>query len=98
MATYITTVKFTEQGIKAVNESTRRAAAIKALAKKMKVKVGNIFWTLGNYDGLLTFDAPDEETATAWLLSVGAQGNVRTTTVRAFSASEMDKIVAKMSG
>jgi uncharacterized protein with GYD domain len=98
MATYITTLRFTPQGIKNIGETTKRAAAVKALAKKMGIKVNDIYWTLGAFDGLLIFEAPDDETATALLLNVGAQGNIQTTTARAFSAAEMDKILAKREG
>jgi uncharacterized protein with GYD domain len=93
MATFITTIKFTRQGIQAIEKTTERAAAVKAAAKKMKVKVTNIFWTLGDYDGVLIFEAPDDETAAAMLLRLGMQGNVHTTTCRAFNAAEMDRIV-----
>jgi uncharacterized protein with GYD domain len=96
MATYITTVTFTGQGITNVGETTKRAAAVKATAKKMGIKVRDIYWTLGAFDGLLIFEAPDDETATALLLNVGSQGNVQTTTARAFTAAEMDKILANM--
>jgi uncharacterized protein with GYD domain len=60
----------------------------------MGIKVTDIYWTLGAFDGLLILDAPDDETATAFLLNVGSQGNVQTTTARAFTAAEMDKILA----
>ena len=96
MATFISTVRFTAQGIQGVNDTTRRAAALKAAAKKMGVKVVSLYWTLGAFDGLIVFEAPDDETATALMLSVGALGNVQTTTVRAFNAAEMDQILAKM--
>jgi uncharacterized protein with GYD domain len=98
MATYVSTIKFTEQGIKAIGDTTRRAAAVKAAAKKMKVKVTNIYWTLGLFDGILIFEAPDDETATAMLLHLGALGNVQTTTAKAFTAAEMDKVLSKMPG
>jgi uncharacterized protein with GYD domain len=98
MATFVSTIKFTEQGIKAIGDTTRRAAAVKAAAKKMKVKVTNIYWTLGLFDGLLIFEAPDDETATAMLLHLGALGNVQTTTAKAFTAAEMDKVLSKMPG
>jgi uncharacterized protein with GYD domain len=98
MATFVSTIKFTEQGIKAITETTKRAASIKAAAKKMGVKITSIFWTLGAYDGLLIFEAPDDETATALMLHLGTKGNVQTTTARAFTASEMDEILAKISG
>ena len=96
MATFISTLKFTEQGLKAIGETTKRAATLKAAAKKMGVKVTNVYWTLGAYDGVLIFEAPDDETATAVLLNLGALGNVKSATTRAFSAAEMDNILAKM--
>ena len=98
MATFVSTIKFTEQGIKAITETTKRAASIKVAAKKMGVKITNIFWTLGAYDGLLIFEAPDDETATALMLHLGRKGNVQTTTARAFTAGEMDEILVKVSG
>lgn len=97
MATFITTIKFTEQGIKAISETTKRANAFKAAAKKMGVKVKDIFWTLGAFDGAIVFDAPDDETAAAALLQLDMSGNVHTTTTRAFNAAEMGKILAKLS-
>ena len=98
MATFITTIKFTQQGIKGIEDTTKRATALKASAKKMGIKVRDIFWTLGEYDGLLILEAPDDETATTLLLHLGALGNVHTTTVRAFAAAEMDNILTKVHG
>jgi uncharacterized protein with GYD domain len=98
MATYISTIRFTEQGVQAIGDTTKRAAAFKSAAKKMGVKVADVYWTLGSFDGVLIFDAPDEATATAAMLHLGSQGNVKTATARAFTASEMEKIVAKLSG
>jgi uncharacterized protein with GYD domain len=97
MATFITTIKFTEQGVKAIGETTKRADAFKAAAKRMGVKVNQIYWTLGAFDGAIVFDAPDDETVSAALLHLGTSGNVHTTTVRAFNAAEMGKILAKLS-
>ena len=96
MATFITTNKFTQQGIKGINETTIRAAAVKAFAKKMGVKITDIYWTLGEHDGVLIFDALNDETASAMLLHLGKMGNVHTTTCRAYTAAEMDKILAKV--
>lgn len=98
MATFITTIKFTQQGIKDIDHTTRRAAALKASAKKMGVKIKDVYWTLGDHDGLLIVEAPDDETATRLLLHLGAMGNVHTTTCRAFTSAEMDKILEKMHG
>lgn len=96
MATFLTTIKFTQQGIKGIDESTKRAAALKAVAKKLGAKVTNVYWTLGEYDGLLILEAPDDETAMTVLLHLASLGNVHTTTVRAFNSAEMDQIVAKV--
>lgn len=96
MATFITTIKFTQQGIKDIDHSTKRATAFKAEAKKAGAKVKEIYWTLGDHDGLLILEAPDDETATAAILHLGMMGNVHTTTCRAFTAAEMDKILAKV--
>ena len=96
MATFITTIQFTEQGARAIRDTGQRAAAFKAAAKKMGVKVSGVYWTLGAFDGVIVFDAPDEQTATALMLHVGSQGNVRTQTARAFDASEMEKILAML--
>ena len=96
MATFITTIKFTQQGIKGIDQTTKRAAALMAVAKKMGVTVKDIYWTLGDHDGVLIIEAPDDETATALLLNLAAGGNVHTTTVRAFTAAEMEKILAKV--
>ena len=71
-------------------------ASVKAAAKKLGAKVTDIYWTLGEYDGLLIFQAADDETATALLLHLAAAGNVHTTTARAFTASEMDKILTNV--
>ena len=95
MATFITTIKFTQQGISGIEESTKRAAALKAAAKNVGVKVTNIFWTLGEYDGLLILEAPDDKTAMTVILHLAELSNVHTTTVRAFSAAEMDKIIVQ---
>jgi uncharacterized protein with GYD domain len=98
MATFITTIKFTQQGVKDIDNTTKRAAVLKASARKMGVKVTDIYWTLGDHDGVLIFQASDDETATALLLDLGAAGNVHTTTTRAFTATEMDKILDKRHG
>ncbi len=96
MATFISTIKFTAQGIKGINETTKRAATLKAAAAKMGVKVVDVYWCLGEHDGILIIEAPDDETASVFLISLGTMGNVQTTTVRAYTAAEMDKILGRL--
>ncbi len=95
MATFISTVKFTAQGIKNIQKTAERSEAFRATAQKMGVEVQHIFWTLGPFDGLVVFDAPDAETATAAMLKLGSEGNVQTETARAYVAGEIQQILGK---
>jgi uncharacterized protein with GYD domain len=96
MATFIATIKFTQKGLDEITESTKRAAAFKAAAKKMGVKVTGNYWTTGYFDGVLIFEAPDDETAAAATMHLSGQGYVHTTTARAFEAGEMGKVIGML--
>src|SRR5438093_12654414 len=89
MPTYIVLGNFTDQGVRNVKETTKRAEAMRAAAKKLKITVKETYWTLGAYDVATIVEAPDEATVTAFGLGIGALGNVRTQTLRAFSAEEI---------
>jgi uncharacterized protein with GYD domain len=96
MVTYVVLAKFTDQGVRNAKESPKRAEAFKEMAKTFGVTVKDIVWTQGRYDVVTTVEAPDEAAAMTLNLSLAALGNVRTETLRAFSAAEMTKIVGKM--
>jgi len=96
MATYIVLASFTDQGIRNVKESTKRADAVRETAKKFGVNVKEFFWTLGSCDVVAIFEAPDDASITALGLAIGAAGNVRTQTLRAFSRDEMNGVLAKL--
>ena len=96
MATYIVLNSFTDQGIRNVKDSTKRADAVRDLAKKFGVTAKEFFWTLGSYDVVAIYDAPDDASMTALGLAIGSAGNVRTQTMRAFSREEMNGVVAKL--
>ncbi|MPW20480.1 GYD domain-containing protein [Paraburkholderia sp. CNPSo 3157] len=96
MATYISLWNFTDQGIRAVKDTTSRAGIVKEIAQKAGVTVKDIYWTLGTYDGVVIFEAPNEEALAAVGLAVGAMGNVRTQTVRAFSFDEIKRVLSKL--
>src|SRR5713226_8023256 len=96
MITYVVLTNFTDQGIRNAKDSPKRADAFKQLAKTFGVTVKDIFWTQGRYDIVTIVEAPDEASAMSLNLSLGALGNVRTESLRAFSAAEMTKIVGKM--
>jgi len=95
MATYILLGNFTEQGIRNIKDTTKRADAMCAAAKKMGITVKDVYWTLGQYDIAVVYDAPNDETMTALALHIGAQGNVRTQILPAFTEKEIGPIVAK---
>lgn len=97
MATYLTLLKFTERGEKNLKDSGKRAAEFKAHAKKHGIEVKEQYWCMGAYDGFIVFDAPDDETATAAMLSLDSRENVTTQTLRSFNAAEMSKIIEKIS-
>ena len=96
MATYIALSSFTDQGIRNVKDTTKRAEKVRELAKKFGVTAKEFYWTLGSYDVVVIFDAPDDASMTAVGLAIGAEGNVRTQTLRAFSRDEMGGILRKL--
>jgi uncharacterized protein with GYD domain len=96
MPTYIIIGTFTDQGIRSVKDTTKRAQALRETGKKTGVTVRDIFWTLGQYDIVAVLDAPDDEAVAALGLSIGALGNVRAQTLRAFSENEISRVLGKM--
>jgi uncharacterized protein with GYD domain len=96
MATYIVLGNYTEQGIKNVMDSPRRTEAVKAMAQKLGVTLKETYWTLGSHDIVAIFEAPDDAAMTAVGLSIGKLGNVRTQTLRAFTAADMNGILGKV--
>jgi uncharacterized protein with GYD domain len=96
MVTYVVLAKFTDQGVRNAKESPRRAEAFKQMAETFGATVKELFWTQGQYDIVTVVEAPDEISAAALNLSISALGNVRTESLRAFSAAEMMTIANRM--
>jgi len=96
MATYCVLASFTEQGVRNAKDSPQRSEAFKEMAKKCGVTVKDLYWAQGQYDVVTLLEAPDDLAVTSLALSVGALGNVRTQTLRLFSADDMKAIIAKM--
>jgi uncharacterized protein with GYD domain len=96
MATYIALVNFTDQGIRHIRQTTERAKALVNAAANLGVKIKEIYWTMGTFDAVFIAEAPDDETITAFAVSMGSLGNIRTQTLRAFSAEEMNRILGKV--
>jgi uncharacterized protein with GYD domain len=95
MPTYVTLINWTDQGVKAFKESVDRYEAANKAMSGLGVSFKDVYWTIGPYDIVAIVDAPDDESATAALLQVAAQGNIRTTTLRGFSADEARAVIAK---
>ena len=96
MATFISLVNFTQEGIREFKASPDRAAKFKSMAEKVGVTVKEVYWTMGLHDAVLILEAPDDEAVTAAMLGLASLGNVRTQTLRGFSSSEMKRIISKV--
>ncbi|ODT05707.1 MAG: GYD family protein [Mesorhizobium sp. SCN 65-20] len=96
MAYYVFLANFTDQGVRAVRETPKRAEAFKGMAEKLGAKVHVLLWTLGKHDVVTIIEAPDDLTATALSLSVSELGNVKTQTLKAFDANDLRQIIGKM--
>jgi uncharacterized protein with GYD domain len=96
MAKYIMLTDWTEQGIKAVKDSPKRLEAARSLAKKMGCEMKDFYMTIGAHDMVVIVEAPDDEAMAKFALSLGSGGNVRTTTLKAFSEDAYRKIIAAL--
>ncbi len=95
MPTYVSLINWTKQGIQNVKDTTKRLQEGLALFEQMGIKMLNFYWTSGRYDGI-AISEDDDETASAATLALSLQGNVRTETLRACTAEDMERILAKM--
>ncbi len=95
MPSYIALMNWTDQGVKTFRDSVDRADAAEIALSPAGIRFKDIYWTVGSHDLVAILDAPDDETLAAALLTLAAQGNLRTTTLRAFTAEEMRGVIAK---
>ena len=96
MAHYVILANFTDQGIRAVKDTTKRAQAFRKLVSDMGGVVEKIYWTLGRHDVILTMEAPSDEVAAAILAKAGSLGNLKSETLRAFNESEVAFMTGKI--
>ncbi len=96
MPTYISLFNWTDQGIRNVRDTVQRYERSQELQDKHGVRLENIYWTVGPYDIVATIEAPDDESATAFLLELGSLGNIRTTTLRAYDRDQMSSILGRL--
>jgi uncharacterized protein with GYD domain len=93
---YVSLIQFTDQGIRNIKDTVKRGDAAMAEAQKLGMKITEEFWTMGAYDVVVMFDAPNDETMSAFTLKIGSLGNVKSQTLRAFRREEMENILAKI--
>ena len=96
MVTYVGLLSFTDKGIQGIKDTTKRSVAAREAAKKFGVNMREILWTMGKYDIVCVLEAEDEQALAAFNLATAMQGNLRSHSLRAYSADEMDKILAKL--
>ncbi len=95
MTRYAVLTSWTDEGARAVNDTVARAEQVRTMVEQMGGRLDPLYWTQGRYDLISVLEAPDEETAAAIVLRVGATGTVRNETLRAYDAEEMGRILSK---
>jgi uncharacterized protein with GYD domain len=96
MPTYITFYNWTEKGIKDVKDAPARIRASIKSAESAGGKVLGVYLTMGEYDLVAITEAPNDETITAALLAQAMLGNVRSTTLKAFTVEQFEEILKKL--
>ncbi len=96
MPTFILSLNWTDQGIRAVKDAPKRAQTAQELAKKVGVELKEVYLTSGDADLLIIVDAPNGDNVAKFAISLGSQGNVRTRTARAWRQSEFQKLISEL--
>ncbi len=96
MGTYIGLINYTDQGIRNIKDSPKRAEAARKVIRDMGGDMTGLYLTMGTYDLVAILEAPSDEVIAKFVMSLGSQGNVRTTTLKAFTESEFGEIVAAL--
>ena len=93
---FITAINWTEQGIRNVKDAPKRAQAARELAKKMGVEIKEIFLTSGDTDMVAILETANGDNVAKFALAMGAHGNLRTRTSRAWTEAEMAKLISEL--
>jgi uncharacterized protein with GYD domain len=96
MPTYISLLNFTQQGIEKIKESPARLDKARQAFKAMGAELKAFYLVMGQYDAVVISEAPNDETVGKLVLMIGAQGNIRTETLRAFTEDEYRKMIAAL--
>jgi uncharacterized protein with GYD domain len=96
MPTYFILINWTDQGIRNIKDSPKRVDAAKKAVKGIGGEVKAFYMLQGSYDAVLILEAPNDEALAKFLLQIGSLGNVRTTTLRAYTEAEYRKIIGEL--
>ena len=96
MATYLTFVNWTEKGIAAVKDAPARLDAARAAGEAVGVEMTDFYLLMGRYDMLVIWEADSDEAIAKLALTIGHQGNVRTTTMKAFTEAQFREMLAEI--
>jgi uncharacterized protein with GYD domain len=96
MSTFILSLNWTDQGIRSVKDAPKRAQAAQEMAKKVGVEIKEVYHTSGENDLLILLETPNGDNVAKFALALGAQGNVRTRTARAWPQSEFQKLISEL--
>jgi uncharacterized protein with GYD domain len=95
MPRYIVLYRFTDQGLKSIKETVKRAQDVRRMNEERGFKVIGTYWTQGQYDIVSIVESPDEATMTAGLFNIAEAGNVHSETLRAFDEAEMSQALSR---
>jgi uncharacterized protein with GYD domain len=93
---FIASLNWTDQGIRNVKESPKRSEAARKLAKKLGIEIKELYLTSGDADIVVILETPNGDNVAKFAMAIGAQGNVRTRTVRAWTQAEMQKMISEL--
>lgn len=96
MPTYMTLVHYTQQGIESIKDSPARLDTAKALYRSLGGEIKSFYLAMGKYDVIFISEAPDDETATKLVLTIGSTGAIRTETLRIFTEEEYRKLISEL--
>ena len=97
MSVYVTLLNWTDQGIRNIREAVQRVdSGAQVAEQKYGVRLREVYWTVGPYDYVVLWEAPDEQSMSAFMLELGSLGNIRSTTLRAYDREEMSGILERI--
>jgi uncharacterized protein with GYD domain len=97
MPTFICSLNWTDHGLQFIKDAPKRRQQARDLAKKLGITIKDIYVTSGDKDLLVILEAPDDQCVATFALAAGSRGNTRTSTCRAFTEAEFEKILGDLS-